>query len=146
MINNEDKFLTSSFGICHTDIHPHNLLMKGDKVTSILDFSSFMYGSINSSISYGLFKLARQKLVFEGGINYNIFNDIDKVIKLLKKEELLTTNEDFLFFSQMEIIRRLILILDLNLNQENKEWNEILPIQINSLNESEYIFQKTDIK
>ena len=34
----------------------------------------------------------------------------------------------------------------LNLNQENKEWNEILPIQINSLNESEYIFQKTDIK
>ena len=36
--------------------------------------------------------------------------------------------------------------LDLNLNQENKEWNEILPIQINSLNESEYIFQKTDIK
>ena len=138
----EVDFNLSRKGLCHIDLHPHNILMQNDKILGILDFSSFLKGSINTSLSFGFFKLARQAAVY-GKINTNIesvFPKINEAFELVKKQEYLDNPKDMLFYSQIEIIRRLLLIVDLNINYNNKEWNKILPVQISSLYESEFLF------
>jgi hypothetical protein len=138
----EGEFNSSPYGLCHIDLHPHNILMRKDKILGILDFSSLLNSSINSSISFGFFKLARQATVYEKN-NTNIdaiFPKLNEAYKLFTIKGYLDEPKDFLFYSQVEIIRRLLLIIELNIHQNNKEWNNILPVQISALYESEFLF------
>jgi len=138
----EVEFNSSPHGLCHIDLHPHNILMRKDKIIGILDFSSFLNSSINSSLSFGFFKLARQAAVYEKNHTNieSIFPMLIEAYKLFTMRGFLDDPKDFLFYSQVEIIRRLLLIIELNINHNNKDWNNILPVQISALYESEFLF------
>jgi len=145
LLEREDEFNSSSRGLCHIDLHPHNILMRKDRILGVLDFASLLDSSINTSISFSLFKLARQAAVYEKN-NTNIESIFPKLIeayKLFTIRGYLDDPKDFLFYSQVEIIRRLLLIVELNINHNNKDWNNILPVQISALYESEFLFNHT---
>ena len=144
LLEREVEFNSSPRGLCHIDLHPHNILMRNDRILGVLDSASFLDSSINTSISFSLFKLARQTAVFDRN-NTNIddiFPKLKDAYKTFAKKGYLDDPKDFLFYSQVEIIRRILLIIELNILENNKDWNNILPVQISALYESEFLFDR----
>lgn len=131
--------MTESIGLCHMDLHPHNLLMQESKVSAILDFGSLVQAPIYSSIAFNLFKLARQAIVLKNGdyFDSDFINQKNIVISGFLAKELIPENADLEKYAKVEIMRRLLLILQLNIENNNSDWNHVLPIQINALKEAE---------
>jgi serine/threonine protein kinase len=134
--------ITDSMGLCHIDLHPHNLLMQESKVSAILDFGSLVQAPIYSSIAFNLFKLARQTIALKNGdyLNADFINQKNIVVSSFLTKNLIPENADLGKYAKVEIMRRLLLILKLNIENNNSDWNHVLPIQINALKEAEMIF------
>ena len=133
--------ITESIGLCHMDLHPHNLLMQESKVSAILDFGSLVQAPIYSSIAFNLFKLARQTVALKNGdyLNDDFINHKNIVISSFLAKNLIPENADLGKYAKVEIMRRLLLILQLNIENNNSDWNYVLPIQINALKEAEML-------
>lgn len=52
--------------VIHSDIHPHNVLMKDDRVIALLDFDSMRVSQRGRDIGFGVYRFGRQKLVRGG--------------------------------------------------------------------------------
>lgn len=129
-------------GLCHIDLHPHNLLMKESRVAAILDIGSLMKASVYSSIAFNLFKLSRQVIVLKKTdcLNQDFTAQRDIVISHFVDNGLLPEGLDLRKYAQIEIMRRLLLILQLNIENNDSVWNHVLPVQITALSEAELIF------
>ena len=55
--------------------------------------------------------------------------------------EMKSTSEDLSYLANFEIIRRICLILKLNIENNNNLWNHILPILVCNLTESKMLFR-----
>lgn len=136
--------LRSSIGPCHIDLHPHNVLMSGGKTTAFLDFHSLMQAPSGSMIAFNLFKLARQAIVARdgNGPDADVRAQRDEIVARLGASSLIGRHapDDLSLLAKAEIMRRLLLILHLNLEMNNRDWNHVLPVQIRALKEADRVF------
>lgn len=127
-------------GVAHIDLHPHNLLIDSGKLESYLDFDSLLNTDSNTAFLFSVFKLARQAAVVKGLAE--VKNSLKKVIEYAYELGVLNniSKNNIITLSKFEVIRRLVLILDLSINQGINDWNHVLPIQLESLNEIEELY------
>tara|TARA_B100000787_G_scaffold169264_1_gene159968 strand:- start:2221 stop:3276 length:1056 start_codon:yes stop_codon:yes gene_type:complete len=129
--------------LCHIDLHPHNILTHNGKVSSILDYSSFENSSRASALAFAFYKLSRQSIVKKIGIDPIVIkNDIFKAAEMLVKKKYFISIEEITLHTKVELIRRLFLIMMLNIKSDNQSWNFALKMQINGLYEIDKILEK----
>jgi len=129
--------------LCHIDLHPHNILTYNGKVSTIIDYSSFENSSIASALAFAFYKLSRQSIVKKIGIDPVVIkNDIFKVAEMLVEKNYFVSIEEITLHTKVELIRRLFLIMMLNIKSDNQSWNFALKIQINGLYEIDKILEK----
>ena len=116
----------------HFDIHPHNLLFKDGKLKSVIDLESFVNVRSILATSFGIFKLTR-KCFAKKSIKKNEFYD------LIKND---FNIEELKAYSQIELCRRMFLIIELHYLKSNNEWDFDLIKHFNGIKESNYIFSK----
>ncbi len=138
----EKKIYTGKKQIVHFDIHPHNILMKRNKIERILDLSSIKYMPVGYALSYSFLKILRQHLS-----NYktkkNFLFLVKYFIKKINKKFLLTFSEDNIHdLAMCEILRRIVIILERNLNRNDKSLNHIMPVLINNMIECKILFNE----
>lgn len=126
--------------LAHIDVHPHNVLVQSGSLISLLDFESILWTDAETAFLFSVFKLARQAVVnndlssIQEALNSVISRAGNRGVVLgLSKERLK-------LLTKFEVIRRLLLILDLSLNQGVNDWNHVLPIQLLSLGEIDVLY------
>jgi hypothetical protein len=125
--------LTKNFEeYAHFDIHPHNILFKDGKLKSIIDLESFVNVRSILATSFGIFKLSR-KCFAKKSIKKNEFHN------LIKND---FNIDDLKAYSQIELCRRMFLIIELHYLKSNNEWDFDLIKHFNGIKESSYIFSK----
>ena len=126
----------------HFDMHPHNILFQGNSSTCLLDLESIVKIPIGFSIAYSALKQCRQFIAFNQDIKFP--SQIGKVYLDTLKSNLKIKNSDdwldnFSTMAQIETMRRITIIFQLNL-EGNKKWNKVLPILLNNFHEAEELF------
>ena len=124
----------------HYDLHPHNLLFRGDQISGIIDYDSIQYMPIGYAIAFSSLKLCRQYLAL------NEYDDPKKIGEKFKRQihnKLLLDKKWIDFFYELsitEILRRISIIINLNFEKKTI-WNSILPVQIGHLLEANSLFK-----
>jgi hypothetical protein len=121
------------FGVFHSDLHPHNILSDTKGKLWIIDYESFRYMPKVIYRGFSLFKILRKSIATDRC-------SLSEIQRLLNnnfnKEEL----SDLDFGAQTELIRRILLILNLHFNQGDSRWNFDLIKHTSGLKESAQIF------
>jgi hypothetical protein len=115
----------------HYDLHPHNLLFKDEELVSLIDLDSFVVVPFKLAASFGLFKLFRKSVSHRELI-------LSEICPLLHRY--FNHHFDLKLYSQIELIRRSILILDLKYRNNDIRWLSDLNKHIIGLEEAEKIF------
>ncbi len=120
----------------HIDLHPHNILMKNDVFPVIVDIDSLQRTDKMQSLAFAVFKLTRQHIVQEKP--ENLAAPAQKFMRALN----MSADDIQIFYhaAMAEILRRVGIIIALNMRQSNREWNKVLPLQLMALYEVSYIF------
>ena len=127
----------------HFDLHPHNLLVDGSRITGVLDFESCKQMPIGYALAFSALKQCRQAVVYSQG---------QKQPELIGRSYVKTLSEAikgiepcfpcFADLALAEVLRRLCIIFRLNLDENNNVWNKVLPIQLNHLAEAKILFNQ----
>ena len=127
------------FQFSHFDLHPHNILVNNGEVTSFLDLDSIRKMESGYALGFASLKLCRQSVV-KNGLKPKEVADI----WLNNLGEFLPDNKDFFPFigdlAIAEVLRRIAIILRLNIVDGNQQWNAFLPVQLNHLQEARLLF------
>jgi hypothetical protein len=125
----------------HFDIHPHNILTDGAHIAAVLDFDSCKMMYSGYALAFSGLKLCRQSVT----TSRKTLNPAK--IGEIFLEQLIRTNPaledlapDFTKLATSEVLRRIALIIRLNLERSDRSWNHILPIQVRHIGESEALF------
>jgi Ser/Thr protein kinase RdoA (MazF antagonist) len=126
----------------HFDLHPRNLLMRGQKVVAILDFESCRSLPIGYAMAFAGLKQGRQAVVAGGNAL-----DAPRVGRLFVERyrtafpatQKLDRVADL---AAVEVLRRIAVILRLNVEQRIANWNGVLPVQIAHLEEANALFPR----
>jgi len=136
--------LMEGMGLCHIDMHPHNLIMQNKQVAAILDCASYLTAPVEVIIAFNVFKLLRQRAVIMGREfdKSVIVNMCSQIVGMLSSAGLISKQnfERMAFLAKVEIMRRLLLIIRMTLEQGDCSWNHVLPVQIVALTEAEILF------
>lgn len=136
--------LDATTALCHIDLHPHNVLVSGGRVTTFLDFCSLLRAPVGSMVAFNLFKLARQSIVARGagGLQADVRALRDRVLDDLAASGLIPGHAPAALarLAKAEILRRLLLIVRLNVERADRDWNHVLPVQIRALREADVLF------
>jgi aminoglycoside phosphotransferase (APT) family kinase protein len=125
----------------HYDLHPHNVLMSESDVAGILDFDACAVLEPGVALGFSVMKLVRQAVAFDGIQSQaaelgNLF-----IAELIKEDSQVESfAQHFNSLAKSEVLRRIVLILKLNLEKSDKRWNHVLPVQIDHLYECDLIF------
>ncbi len=125
----------------HFDLHPKNILQLPNNKYAFLDFESCLYSDPNIAWGYTLIKILRQIMVVShGDLKPNLVGAraLDEVNKQEFSSRLQV--ERLPIFGRIEIIRRLVLIIDQFENFNSETWLFMLPVQIQTLKESYLLF------
>ena len=125
----------------HFDLHPKNVLELPNNTYAFLDFESCLYSDPNIAWGFSLIKILRQMIVFSNG---NLDPSMVGAYALngINRQEFATRLqvENLPIFGRVEIMRRLVLIIDQFENFNSKTWLSMLPVQIQILRESYLLF------
>ena len=143
LLNSKKNNLPKTYQIAHFDLHPHNILVKNQKIVTFLDIESCAKMNPGYALAFSCLKICKQTIV-------------EKKIKDLKKikeqVEIFRSNVSksypevnilfphFFYFSTSEVLRRIIIIFEQNLNGI-KTWNKVLKIQMDHLSEANLLFK-----
>ena len=125
----------------HYDMHPHNLLFITNKPSCLLDFDSIGVIHVGYSIAYSALKQCRQSIAYSQDFNSVSKigkNYIDSLHENLDIGDIKWIN-NFKALAQIETLRRIAIILELNLDGNNA-WNKVLFLLISNLYEAEELF------
>lgn len=129
--------------LTHIDLHPHNIIMRGNDVAGFLDFESCMMAPAARVVGFAAYKLMRQACVIEKGITANDpAAATRKFLAALTGAFAMSDRQRQLLPLQAkaEVMRRLALILRLNLETRDFSWNWVLPMHLSGLREVERLF------
>jgi Ser/Thr protein kinase RdoA (MazF antagonist) len=129
---------------CHCDLHPHNLLLRGARLSGFIDFESFVRMPAEAALGFATFKLLRQHAVAEAldaGGQVEIRRATQAFLAAMAEsgEPCGRRPESLRSMALAEILRRLLVIFRLNLRDGNRAWNHVLPIHLCALQELEVI-------
>lgn len=123
----------------HFDLHPHNILMNQGEVSSFLDLESIRLMESGYALGFASLKLCRQSVVKTGLKPKDVAG-----IWLNNLGEFLPDNKEFFPFigdlAIAEVLRRIAIILRLNIFDGNPQWNAFLSVQLNHLQEARLLF------
>ncbi len=123
----------------HYDLHPHNIMIKNNKI-KIIDLNSINYMPIEFSTAFTAVKLCRQTIYKNNIKKYELIGL--KFLKNLEKKYCNKLNKKkYIYdFANTELMRRICVILRANLNKD-KSMNYILPTLLSNIIESKLIFK-----
>ena len=128
--------------IIHFDLHPHNLLTDGKKLSAILDFDSLRFFERMRGVAFSMHRLVRQHVVFTNPKNVKIAvaNAKEVFLRAYQKENQLTEEElgAVAYFIRHEALSRLSLVIKNLLYKNNSAWKGDFEKQISNIAESEY--------
>ena len=142
-INSKKVNIAKVNQLVHFDLHPHNILVKNEKIISFLDIESCKKMDAGYALAFCCLKICKQTIIQKR------IKDLSKANKLVKifKKQISKNYPDieklfpyFYYFSTSEVLRRILLIFDQNL-KGIKTWNKVLEIQIDHLIESQLLFK-----
>jgi hypothetical protein len=135
-------FKDIKFEMLHRDLHPHNILIYKDKA-SLLDLESVLPTKWPIAYGFACFKLLRQFCVKNQVNEKNVRlmrNFIDQILGTLDTN---LANYRILFLgAKVEILRRILVIMEENLENKSSLWNSVLKIQIRALDEVDFLENK----
>jgi hypothetical protein len=124
--------------IFHIDLHPHNILIQKDKAL-IIDIDSIMLTRWHIGIGFTFFKLLRQTMTKKRDLKilkHKSLNFLKTAFNCKNDSELW---QELIKGARIEIMRRILLIFEENNKTGKSSWNEVLEIQIRSLNDLKII-------
>jgi hypothetical protein len=126
----------------HFDLHPHNWLMKNERVTAILDFESCKQMPIGYAVAFAGLKQGRQAVVASGedGSARSIGTRFQRAV-CQAYAPLTSVAPHFADLALAEVLRRLCVIFRLNIEQGDRAWNRVLPVQLGHLDECGALFR-----
>ena len=136
------KIYSGKKQLVHFDIHPHNLLIKENKVAGVLDLSSLKIMPVGYALSYSFLKILRHHLSnYKNKKNHKLLvnNFIKKANKKLKSK---FNKENIHDLAMTEILRRIVIILRRNIYSNDHTLNHIMPVLINNLIECRILFNE----
>lgn len=128
-----DLVPSTELGIYHSDLHPHNLLADDAGKIWVIDHESFKYMPASVYRGFSIFKLFRKSI---SNNHCNIKEITDLINSNYTKKEV----GEMLIGAQVELIRRIVLILTLNYFQKDTRWNADLIKHTNGLLECKLLF------
>ncbi len=125
----------------HFDLHPHNLLVSGNEVTAVLDFEACKLMPVGYALGFAALKQCRQFVALNEaptdassvGRHY-----VGRLIDCCPGTGFLINK--FGDLAVCEVLRRICIILRLNIDGGEKTWNRVLPVQLGHLNEARILF------
>lgn len=125
----------------HYDMHPHNILVEKNQISAILDFESCKQMDPGYALGFAALKQCRQAVAHS-------LKPLDAEIVGAKYISVLQDHSSFCKafasnlgdFAVSEALRRICLILELNLSQRCTTWNHVLSIQIKHIGEARALF------
>lgn len=136
----DDPPLAGPVQAAHFDLHPHNLLMDRGHVTAVLDFEACKMMPIGYAIAFAGLKQGRQAVVARdavGGAGRIGEAFLSRVVRVCPALAGVTRYADL---ALAETLRRLSIIIRLNIAEGVTTWNKVLPIQLAHLSESRLLF------
>jgi hypothetical protein len=126
-------------GLCHIDLHPHNLLMADGRLKGIIDLRSFMQAAVPVALAFNAFKLLRQSVtLLQPAITRSaVAHRRHLFLDGLPKEYVREHRGRLAVLARAEILRRLLLIL-----AGASEWNSDIPVHADALIEAEFLFSQ----
>jgi hypothetical protein len=125
----------------HFDLHPHNLLVSGGKVAAVLDFEACKIVPVGFALGFAALKQCRQAMTLQQSTGDPRLVGSLYASHLLRAcpsaRELITHLGDL---AVAETLRRICIILRLNLENGEKKWNKVLPVQLGHLVEARSLF------
>ena len=127
---------------CHYDLHPHNVLFNKNEIACLLDFESIIEFQLVIQLLIPALKQCRQLVSFTKDLNSasQIGNFYIDFLSDNLNQDNLNWLENFKILAQIETLRRIMMIFELNL-QKNSNWNKVLPTLISHLYEAEELFK-----
>jgi len=143
LLNSTKTNLVNVNQLAHFDLHPHNILVKKEKIISFLDIESCKRMNAGYALAFCCLKICKQT------ISENKIKDLDaakKYVEIFRKKVSLNYPDIdilfpyFFYFSTSEVLRRILIIFNQNLKSINT-WNKVLEIQIDHLKEAKILFR-----
>ena len=128
--------------VLHMDLHPHNIIVGSDRAT-IIDVDSLRMSVWPSALGFGFYKLARQTIA-KNTLTTNILTGMRGFFATISSDFSSKHNAVEICYlgALTEILRRIIIIFEGNLDGEVSPWNQVLEIQLRALTEVSFIFKK----
>lgn len=127
--------------IIHSDLHPHNILMRGNKVRAIMDYDGLRLSQQARDAAFAIYRLGRQFLIKKPSVNKgvslkNLFmNEYLKINKLPRAEVELMP-----LMIKDEFMRKILFVLnDVYLNKK-MEWEKDLAKFMSAFEEMDYFW------
>lgn len=119
--------------VFHVDIHPLNVLFRGDRLSLLADFDSFRMTTLEISLGFSVFKCARELLVGSTGATFKKrLAGLEKIFRGKMAGRSLT---DLLVYGQMDVLKRLLYVVGEMLERGNSRWRFMLGTQFAGLME-----------
>lgn len=133
--------ITGPVQAVHYDLHPHNILVSGNKVAAVLDFEACELMPLGYALAFAALKQCRQAMVTS--YSHEPASAVGALYSnhlILGYPEIGSCANNFGDLAVGETLRRICLILRLNLEQNEQQWNRILPVQLRHLIEARALF------
>jgi Ser/Thr protein kinase RdoA (MazF antagonist) len=124
----------------HFDLHPHNLLLDGNRVAAVLDFEACGMMPLGYAIAFAGLKQGRQAVVAQRDVRCAPRVGAAFLGRITAVCPLLADVRRYADLALGETLRRLAIIFRLNVEQSVATWNKVLPIQLAHLSESRLLF------
>ena len=142
ILNQMNTFKDIDYELLHRDLHPHNIIINKNDV-SLMDIDSILPTKWPIAFGFAVFKLLRQFCVGNEFNSQNINLMRNFINSLVRMSEIYEKDYKVLFLgAKVEILRRILVIMEGNLNDNISPWNSVLGIQIKALSEVEYLENK----
>jgi Ser/Thr protein kinase RdoA (MazF antagonist) len=140
----ETRIKSAPLRLGHADLHPHNILVHQGRLSAFLDFESLRSLPACLPFGFALYKLIRQHAVRESLASQpeRISQQARSFVETLTQEYAMSREEisELKTYALLELFRRFMVIIRLNLRDHNTAWNHVFPMHLTGFSEIDIIF------
>lgn len=143
LLNSKKNNLPKADQVAHFDLHPHNILVKNQKVMAFLDIESCTRMNAGYALAFNCLKICKQTIHEKKIMNQKKIKEQVEIFRWNVSKNYPEINilfPYFFYFATSEVLRRILIIFDQNLNGI-KTWNKVLKMQIDHLSEANFLFK-----